>query len=513
MSHSRYNVGNPLYTGTNPGRSYALDALPGAVAWVSLVVCVLGLVYLPYPLLTVAALLALYVATRFCVAIYANIKGLGDIRRAERTDWRDYYAARRTAAALAWDDVHHLVIVPNYAEPIALLRRTLAHLAACDGAERMTIMLAMEAREADAETKARGLRDEFDGRFARVLYALHPDGLRGESRCKSANQNWAARYAARRLVDDLGYRRDQIIVTTMDADTLWHPRYFAALTAQFATDAERYRRIWQAPIRYHANVHEINPLMRLVNAYATAFELAFLAANWWLSLPISSYSLSLNLLEACDYWDTDVIADEWRTYIKAFAATGGCVVIQPVFLPFLAQATTGDTFWGACRNRYRQSLRHGWGSKELGTAIYIAQKNRHIPLSQSVRLITRIAHDILLPGAGWIIVTVGAQMPFLFHPALRESLLNDPFSSLSYIVLQCAFLLFTVCGVAVWWIDTISRPPRHTPRQRGESALVVLGFFALPLMTFFFVALPLLQAQTRLILRDRLEFQVTAKQT
>jgi cellulose synthase/poly-beta-1,6-N-acetylglucosamine synthase-like glycosyltransferase len=487
----------------------ALNGLPGGITWLALILCSFGLIFAPYPLLTVAAVLAFYSALRFTIAVHANILGISKIKQAKLINWRSYHSAHRHK--LSWDDVHHLVIVPNYSEPISLLQKTLSNMALSPEAKHMTVVLAMEEREDGAEQKARQLISEFNHAFARVIYTLHPANIKGELRCKSANQNWAVRVARRILVDELDYNPDYIVVTTMDADTLWHPNYFSALTAYFATDDDRYQQMWQAPIRYHSNVYEINPLMRIVNAYATAFELAFLSAGWWLSLPMSSYSMSLRLLEASDYWDTDVIADEWHTYIKAFAATKGRVLIQPIFLPFLSQATTGKNFWHACINRYKQSLRHGWGSKELGFAIVTTNRTDAPPLNNA-RLIARISHDILLPSAGWIVVTLGAQLPILLHESIREQLLEAPFSSASYMLLQFAFILFTLCSVMAWWVDVKNRPERTTPRQWGETILVILGFLTLPLMTFAFVALPLFQAQTKLMFGDELAFQVTKKQ-
>ncbi len=487
----------------------ALNGLPGGITWLALILCSFGLIFAPYPLLTAAAVLAFYSALRFTIAVHANILGIAKIKQAKQINWRSYYSAHRYK--LAWEDVHHLVIVPNYSEPISLLRQTLSNMALSPEARQMTVVLAMEERETGAEQKAQQLVAEFNALFARVIYTLHPPNIEGELRCKSANQNWGARVARRLLVDELGYDPDYIVVTTMDADTLWHENYFSALTAYFATEDDRYRQMWQAPIRYHANVYEINPLMRIVNAYATAFELAFLSAGWWLSLPMSSYSMSLRLLDASEYWDTDVIADEWHTYIKAFAATKGQVSIQPIFLPFLSQATTGKNFWHACLNRYQQSLRHGWGSKELGFAIATAARTDAPPLNNA-RLIARISHDILLPSAGWIIVTLGAQLPILLHEPIRQQLFEAPFSSPSYMLLQFAFILFTLCSVVAWWVDVRNRPQRTAPRQWGENVLVLLGFVTLPLMTFVFVALPLFQAQTKLMMGDELMFQVTKKQ-
>ncbi|MCA9913476.1 MAG: hypothetical protein KC496_09000, partial [Anaerolineae bacterium] len=69
-----------------------------------------------------------------------------------------------------------------------------------------------------------------------------------------------------------------ICVTTMDADTRWHPKHFLVLGILFALDEDRYYRFWQGSMRYHGQIWEINPLLRIVNAYATAIELSYLAA-------------------------------------------------------------------------------------------------------------------------------------------------------------------------------------------------------------------------------------------
>ena len=45
-------------------------------------------------------------------------------------------------------------------------------------------------------------------------------------------------------------------------------------------------------------------------------------------MPMSSYSLSLRLLEMSGYWDADVIADEWHMFVKAFFARNGEVKVE-----------------------------------------------------------------------------------------------------------------------------------------------------------------------------------------
>jgi cellulose synthase/poly-beta-1,6-N-acetylglucosamine synthase-like glycosyltransferase len=510
----QFGVGRSVWAGTPqpaiPER--ALDGIPGCLAWIALLFCVASALAFPRILLLIAALLGFYSAVRFLFAGIANIRGLRLIKAWERTDWYQQYCDLSEPDKLAWDVVRHVVIVPAYREPVHILERTLENLAAqYQAKQRMTVVLAMEVAETGAVEKAEDLVKRYESHFEHLTYTVHPRGLPGEMQCKSANEAWAARWIKRYLVDELGMPIEHIVVTTQDADTLWHKDHFYALTYLFATTAERHLRFWQAPIRYHSNIWEINPLLRIVNAYSTAFELAYLAAPWWVPMPMSSYSLSLKLLDSSGYWDGDVIADEWHMFIKAYFARGGKVKLDRVFLPFSATAVTGDNLWQALKNRYQQTLRHAWGSKEVGYMVAKILEHPEVDFNISFKLLFRVAHDILLAGAGWIIITAGGQLPFLFNRDLLPQVLAEGINNPSYILLQLSFLLVSILGIVFWYQDVLSRPPRTTKITWGERLLTLLSFPLLPVLTLVVVALPTLQAQTRLLMGIPLRFQVSRK--
>lgn len=504
-----------------------LDGIPGFLAWLALLFSVASAIAFPRTVLLIAALIGFYSAVRFFIAGCAALVGLRKIRQAAQRDWRAYYEQHRTDHALRWEDVHHVVIIPNYKEPLAVLRRTLDNLAAqCDAQHRITIVLAMEAGEAECVEKAELLQREYRHRFSRFHYTVHPRGLPGEMQCKSANEAWAGRWIKRHLVDERGFSIDYILVTTQDADTRWHPQHFAALTALFALHPQRYLRFWQAPIRYHGNIWDINPLLRIVNAYATALELAYLANPYWKPMPMSSYSLSLRLLDASGYWDVDVIADEWHMYIKSFYAMGGSVELEPVMLPFMADATIGKGVLGELWERYQQTLRHAWGSKEVGYVIAKMIDHPEVSFWRSLRLLIRISHDILLAGPGWVILTVGSQLPALLHPEITPfnagRLLEDPAQNIplaaqnianspAWLLIIVAGVLVVVLGIVFWLIDVAVRPPRTRPMTLPELFWTIISLPMLPILTLFVVAIPTIQAQTRLLLGIPLQFRVSRK--
>ncbi len=490
---------------SNRTHAHWLDTLPGALAWAALVVTIWGAYFAPSALLWGVALLALYSALCFGLAGIAAGLGLRHIRQWERCDWRAEYARRATPDSLPHKAVHHLVLIPNYGEDVVILRRTLTRLAAQENAaESITVVLAMETAEAGARAKGEQLRAEFAPAFARILVTVHPANLLGERQCKSANLTWAIQQAQRVLIDDLGYDRDHVLVTAMDADTLWHPSYFACLTTLFAIDPQRYRTYWQAPIRYHGNVWAAHPLMRLLHAYSSAWELAYLAAPWWRALPMSSYTVSLRLLQASDYWDPTAIADEWHMYIKSYFRQGGDQRLQPVFLSFLANATVGATLWQTITARYRQTFRHAWGAQEIGYALDHLLRRRGAP---ALGLIGRVAHDNLLAGAGWIVLFLGAQLPLVLHPTWAQQHVGAP----AFVLLQVSFGVVTLLTLVFWALDVRLRPPRQTPWSPIARLAELLSLGLMAVLTVICVALPVLHAQTWLMLGRSIRFRVTAK--
>ncbi|HRE47838.1 MAG TPA: glycosyltransferase family 2 protein [Aggregatilineales bacterium] len=488
-------------------RNRILDGIPGALMWVSFILVIAGTVFAPVVVFTVAASIGAYMALRMAAAGVANLLGVRHIRRWEATDWRAQYLRQRRADSLRWEDVRHLVIIPNYKEDITVLRATLERLAASPLArEQIIIALAMEASDPNAASTAATLRTEFEGRFLAIHATLHPRGIVGEVAGKSSNVAWAAKHVQKMLCEDTGMCLDHTVITVSDADSILHPRYLEALTCQFATTSHRMSAIWQAPIRYNGNVWDVHPALAIVQAYSAAWELAYLAGSWWQGLPISTYSLSLRLAHDVGYWDTDVIAEDWHMFIKCYFGRKGLLQIEPIYLPFSAYSVTGDGFIDSCRNRYNQTLRHAWGAKEMGYTIRLMME-RPIPFHRALRVFLRVSHDNLMAGAGWMIMTVGTQLPLILNPGLFLGRIFSP----EFLIIQGALVTVAAMGMLFYWIDLKMRPPRSHPWRLGEVVLTGGSFIALGILVLILVALPAIEAQTRLMLGVSLEYKVARK--
>jgi hypothetical protein len=88
--------------------------------------------------------------------------------------------------------------------------------------------------------------------------------------------------------------------------------------------------------------------------------------------------------------------------------------------------------------------------------------------------------------------------------------ITQPGNSL-WLLLQATFVVVVILGIFFWYLDVITRPPRTRPATLKERVLVLLSFPLLSILSVIFLALPTIQAQTRLMLGAPLQFRVTKK--
>ncbi len=489
----------------------ALSALPLALSLLLITSLAWGPLLLPMPVAVLLLGFDLYWAWRsFNTGVHV-VKGHRVVRHAERTDWRATYDAAVAAGtpALRWEDIRHVVIIPNYREKPEKLRATLQRLAECDGAREQIIpVLAMELAEPGCAEKAAALMAEFGGRFFAMFATYHPDNLDGEVRGKSSNEAWAARRAEKFLTDTLGVDLRNVTVTSCDADTLFHRRYFAALTYVFATHPKRYRRFWQAPILLYNNIWEVPAPLRLPNGLGSLNHVARLARKHRIIFPQSCYSLSFLMAKEVGYWDVDVIPEDWHMYLKCFYELGGDVEVEPIHLPVGNDGVRTESYFRTFVEQYRQARRHAWGATDVPYAILQLLRHPEIPLRKRVRRTWTVLETHVLWASQWWLITVGRFIPFIVAGVFGAGWWPHWFDDVS------VRILFPCMGpliVMVVYDSFVMRPPRPPSFPVWMYVVQFAQWFAMAPITFLFTALPALDAQVRLAIGKRLEYRVTEK--
>jgi len=331
--------------------------------------------------------------------LYSATLGFYRLRKACAKDWQKMLENLQEDDPEA-SEVLHIVILPNFQENENMLKETLENVGLSPLApSRIRVVLAMEAREGpEGREKADRLIQQTQHLFADIFATYHPTGLPGEVAGKSSNTQWAFRSALRHYGPILmGVDLSRVFVTVGDADTLWHPQYFSALTYQaLTTNADdRIWKIWQPPILLLRNIFSV-PAMTRASAHATLiFELGSMSdQNIFPAFAYSAYTLSLALVShpEVDGWDTDVIAEDHHMFLKCYFAsiwelvhlsTGAAngkgddngkkvairprVEIEPVYLPAVSYLVeSSDGYMASWLARFQQARRHSQGVVELG---------------------------------------------------------------------------------------------------------------------------------------------------
>lgn len=435
----------------------------------------------------------------FTLAVHAIISFL-KLQAHVKVDWR---AQAETNPGFA--GLYHAIVIPQYNEPLHILRRTLENLLKQDYPHaRLIIVLATEDKDPNARETGTLLKKEFGNKFGHFLVTRHILH-HGEVAGKSSNMAWAAR----QLVAALKNWRiavDQTTVTSCDADALLHPKYFSALSCQFLTDPDRDFHFYQGAILFYSNIWRIPLPTRVLNTLNSIWNLALLSQQSRF-INFSTYSLPLTTAVRVGYWDVDVIPEDYHLFFKVYFALGEKVATRGIFLPVLVDAAESRTFIGSLVNQYEQSKRWAWGVSDIPYVIRGVFLNGQIALSDRLRrLVFLLEHHIFWP-SNWFILTLGSAIPPILNPAFGRTVLGHNLAQISsgILTLSAVFLLVVIA------IDLRVKPPRPKEFAAWKLPFLYLQWLTLPIVSFFLAALPGLDAHTRLMLGKRLEYRVTEK--
>jgi cellulose synthase/poly-beta-1,6-N-acetylglucosamine synthase-like glycosyltransferase len=482
--------------------------VPGMSTWLVFVVLVIGAVLIPNAALVVLQLIGLYLMFRIAtVVIFYPVSQI----RSRRWEDRARLAAQNgTALVGAAGSVHHVVIIPNYKEPIAILVRTLRALAVQENArQQLSVVLAMEESDKDAAARAHRLQDQFGDQFAHFLITYHPTGLPNEVAGKGSNENWAARRAKEELVDRLGLPIENMTLTSCDADSVFNPYYFATLARLFVADPNRHRRFWQSPMRFDNNTWQLTAPLRLLAFFMNATLGSELADPLTIDLPISTYSLSFKLADEAGYWDSAVIAEDWHMFLRCLFATGGKVSLRPIFLPTSADSAIGDTPRQSMMNTYRQRLRHAWGAQDIGYILQQWRRSPQTPFVIKLLYLSKVVHDhVILTTSGLVVGTVSLLLLAL-HGA---SNIAQPGPLRALVAVATVGNIAVGLGMVAVALSEHLLCRRRSPGWRPASLLgdMIMWPF-LPFITIGLAGMPVLHAQAKLLFASPLIYVATPK--
>jgi len=478
------------------------EILPGVLSWSLIIFPIWGAFLVPTLVAYYIIAFDIYWLYRSIWTASLSLLGYYRIRASENFDW-----LAEAKSFLDWNRVHHIIILPTYKEPLSILRRTLKGLSKQTFPQKsLTVVLGFEEREGkDIKEKARKLKEEFRGVFGNLITTFHPD-LPGEVKGKSSNAAWAGKIAKKKVVDEQGHNIDYTTITSNDADAILHANYFSNLTFKFLDDPKRYVKIWQSAIKFYNNIWRLPAITRAYNRVSSVISTGVLMRKDRL-MNVSTYSMSLKLVDKLGYWDTDVIPEDYRMFFKAFYGTGGKTEVEPIFLPTFCDAAESDTKWKTFVNQYEQVKRWAWGTSDDAHMIYSWLTVPKVPFWEKTIRSLYVFKDHVLWPVNWFVITLGANIPPLLNKEFNRTIIGKTLPQVSSGILT----LTLVALLVILFVDWQQKPKAPEGTSRWKRFFSPFEFILLPIAGFFFTALPGLDAHTRLMLGRYMEYRVTEK--
>lgn len=407
-----------------------------------------------------------------------------------------------------WKRVNQVVIIATYKEPIKTIERTIKSLAnqTLPG-EQITLVLAMEFREdkKEREKKVKYLREKYEDKFGHFLVTVHK--LQdGEVIGKASNEYFAAKEVKRLLIDSGEIDMNYAVVTSCDADHVYHKKHFACLTFKFLDNPDRYTHFWQPAVMFYNNIWDLPAIVRVPSTLSSIWNLSQLPRKDRL-INGQNYTLSFKLLHEAGYWDPDKIPEDWGIFFKAFFKKQGGIEVEPIYLPLFADAVQSETTFKTLKSHYQQQQRWAWGVSDSPWIIQNYMTVKGIPFwDKTTRLMTLLWQHFMWP-VNWFIITIGITIPTIINPAFGRTTLGYTVPKISSFVLTLSMIFLIV----MLFIDRVYKPKRPKYFPVWRAMLMPLEFVLMPIAGFIFGVLPGIDAHTRLMLGKYIQYKVTKK--
>lgn len=436
------------------------------------------------------------------------------MRENENTDWLEKikelsFPRPFLRSVKSWEDIYHLVVFTVYKEPFEVLQESFNCLLKNDyPKEKIIVVLATEERAGEEGRKAaKMIKEKFQDKFFKFLITIHPANLEGEIPGKASNETWAVKKAKEKIIDPLGIPLENVILSSLDADTCLLPKYLSCLTYHYLTAKDPLKKSYQPIPLFTNNVWEV-PLFSRVFSFSSTFWNTMNQASPEKLITFSSHSMSLKTLVEVGYKNPAVVSDDSHIFWQCFLKYNGDYKVEPLFYPVSMDALAGPSYLKTLKGIYKQQRRWAYGASEIPYVLFGFLKNKKISLRK------KISYGLDLVEGHWswatssfIIFFLGWLPLVLGGPRFNQTVL-------SYNLPRLARNIMTIAMVGIIfsaYLTLMLLPPKPSEFKKWKYITMFLEWFIVPFTMIVIQPLPALDAQIRLALGKYMGFWHTPK--
>ncbi|GAB4219010.1 MAG: hypothetical protein Fur009_2960 [Candidatus Microgenomates bacterium] len=401
--------------------------------------------------------------------------------------------------------INHFIIIPNFKEPLYKLESTINSIIKNDYLyKKINLVLAFEKRENEAQEKYQYLLKKYNNSFNKIFATFHPD-LPNEEPGKASNQTFAAKIIDK-YVEENNLNREEILITICDADSHLPKNYFSYLTFSFLKDKGRLYHFYWAPVLLYNNFWQLPIFVRIQATLSSILRLSFLSQKDNL-IQVSTYSTNLWLLKKINFWDVDIIPEDWHVFFQAFFKFGEKVKTVPLFTIVNGDAVFSGNIFKTLINRYEQEKRWAWGVSDVGYVIKNFFNTPHVNFWEKLKKTLFLIETHLLWPVSFFVLTISASIPPLINPIFKKTVLGFLLPKLSALILT---LSSTMLFLYIY-LDINIRSKINVKTKYFNLPILIIQWYLLPIVSFFFSSLPALDAHTKILFGKKIKYKVTEK--
>ncbi|MCC7432742.1 hypothetical protein IT412_04425 [Candidatus Peregrinibacteria bacterium] len=348
------------------------------------------------------------------------------------------------------------------------------------------------------------LQKEYGHKFLAYLHSFHPKNLPNELVGRAGNATWAAK-ALKRFLDNNNISYDKVILSSFDADTVISPNFLNELTFRYCITDNRIEVGYQPVPFYHNNIWDVPVFNRLV---------AISCSFWQLSVSLrtdenksfSSRSMSFQSVLDFNYWDARVVQDDSRQFWTAYFVYEGRHYLENIFSPVYMDAVLSDSYLKTLKSQYKQLRRWAWGVSDFPFIFFNMLNSKHISLDKKVYEILHFLESVFFWATGPILMLFAGAVPSMVNRNFGQSVL-----SLNLPLYMSYLLNIASVGILICLIITTQIIPFDQQKRFIRKISLFLQWLLVPIVSVTLSSIPAIDAQTRLMLNQRLDFQVTQK--
>lgn len=511
-----------------------LEKLPGFLTWSVLLTPVLLTPFLPGVVAVLLMLYSLFWLFQSVTYSYQLLKSYRIFKRQEQLA-RSNYAGEigqvrqiihqyklgekpLENCTLEKDAVQHIVLVPTYKESYDILADTFSMLCTSrTDLQRLHIVLACEERDlANAQAISSRLEKEFGHRFGSFLTTFHPKDTPGEMIGKGANITYAMQVFCKQKQKEgqLLHEADQEkwIVTTIDADHRVHVDYFHLLELYYVYTPDRQHYSFQPLPFLYNNIWQV-PIFNRIVAISSMFWHLIESGRPDRLRNFSSHAQPLGALMAMNFWSVSTIVEDGHQFWRSYIHFRGRYKVIPLFIPIYQDAVQHNTYTSTIVAQYKQLRRWAYGAEDIAYSLVEFKRHwKELPKLRSTMLFLNLLEGHIMWATAPVVLSMTSVTFHVLNPVFTTT---SMYYNLSLIL--SSFFSISLVGIIVSvWMSFLLLPA--VPKEEAPwykriylGLSLVFQWVLLPVSTLIFSALPALEAQTRLLAGNKLNFDVTLK--